>query len=109
MEVLSIIKRRTSLGLLAHSDLEERFTQSKSELEASVAIALGGIAGGAISNLTDRVRLGAVVDFIEVHGWPSDFNLADAGIRLGVLAFLVALLLEWRRGRRPGTAAGPAP
>ena len=73
------------------------------------AAALGGIAGGAISNLTDRVRLGAVVDFIEVHGWPSDFNLADAGIRLGVLAFLVALLLEWRRGRRPGTAAGPAP
>ena len=72
------------------------------------AAALGGIAGGAISNLTDRVRLGAVVDFIEVHGWPSDFNLADAGIRLGVLAFLVALLLEWRRGRRPGTAAGPA-
>src|SRR5207245_10578132 len=34
MEVLSIIKRRSSLGLLAHSDLEERFTQSRSELEA---------------------------------------------------------------------------
>jgi cell division protease FtsH len=44
MEVLSIIKRRTSLGLLAHSDLEERFTQSRSELEAAIAIALGGLA-----------------------------------------------------------------
>jgi cell division protease FtsH len=44
MEVLSIIKRRTSLGLLSHSDLEERFTQSRSELEAAIAIALGGLA-----------------------------------------------------------------
>jgi cell division protease FtsH len=44
MEVLSIIKRRSSLGLLAHSDLEERFTQSRSELESAIAIALGGLA-----------------------------------------------------------------
>jgi ATP-dependent Zn protease len=44
MEVLSIIKRRTSLGLLAHSEMEERFTQSRSELESIVAIALGGMA-----------------------------------------------------------------
>lgn len=48
MEVLSIIKRRASLGLLAHTDLEERFTQSRSELEASVAIALGGMAAEEI-------------------------------------------------------------
>ncbi|MFN2590415.1 MAG: AAA family ATPase, partial [Actinomycetota bacterium] len=44
LEVLSIIKRRQSLGLLAHTDLEERFTQTRSELEAMVAIALGGLA-----------------------------------------------------------------
>jgi cell division protease FtsH len=44
LEVLSIIKRRASLGLLAHSDLEERFTQSRSELEAFLAIALAGMA-----------------------------------------------------------------
>jgi ATP-dependent Zn protease len=44
LEVLSIIKRRSSLGLLAHTDLEERFTHSRSELEASLAIALGGMA-----------------------------------------------------------------
>src|SRR2546428_1036274 len=44
MEVLSIIKRRASLGLLAHTDLEERFTQTRSELEAAVAISLGGMA-----------------------------------------------------------------
>ena len=44
LEVLSIIKRRQSLGLLAHADLEERFTKSRSELDASVAIALAGMA-----------------------------------------------------------------
>ena len=44
LEVLSIIKRRATLGLLAHAEVEERFTQSKTELEAMVAIALGGMA-----------------------------------------------------------------
>jgi cell division protease FtsH len=44
LEVLSIIKRRQSLGLLAHADLEERFTKSRSELEAQLAIALAGMA-----------------------------------------------------------------
>jgi cell division protease FtsH len=44
LEVLSIIKRSGSLGLLAHGDVEERYTRSRSELEAAVAIALGGLA-----------------------------------------------------------------
>src|SRR5205814_10014879 len=44
LEVLSIIKRRGALGLLAHSDEEERFTRTKTELEAGIAIALGGLA-----------------------------------------------------------------
>jgi cell division protease FtsH len=43
LEVLSIIKRRQSLGLLAHGDQEERFTRSRSELESAIAIALGGL------------------------------------------------------------------
>jgi len=44
MEVLSIIKRRESLGLLAHRDLEERFTKTRSEMESLLEIALGGMA-----------------------------------------------------------------
>jgi cell division protease FtsH len=44
LEVLSIIKRRTALGLLAHSDTEERFTKKRSELEALIKVALGGMA-----------------------------------------------------------------
>jgi ATP-dependent Zn protease len=43
LEVLSIIKRRTALGLLAHGDEEERWTRSRTEIEAQVAIALGGL------------------------------------------------------------------
>ena len=41
--MLSIIKRTDALGLLAHSDLEERFLTSQSELEAHIQIALGGL------------------------------------------------------------------
>jgi signal peptidase II len=65
------------------------------------AIALGLLAGGAISNLIDRVRLGAVTDFIEVRAWPTDFNLGDAAVRLGVLLFLLSLLVTARRRSRP--------
>jgi cell division protease FtsH len=43
LEVLSIIKRSAALGLLAHSDLEERFTQTESELRSLVQISLGGL------------------------------------------------------------------
>jgi cell division protease FtsH len=43
LEVLSIIKRRGSLGMLAHGDSEERFTRTRSEIEAGIAIALGGL------------------------------------------------------------------
>jgi cell division protease FtsH len=44
LEVLSIIKRRESLGLLAHAELEERFTKSRTELESMIAISLGGMS-----------------------------------------------------------------
>ncbi|MBW3668664.1 MAG: AAA family ATPase [Actinobacteria bacterium] len=43
LEVLSIIKRGAALGLLAHSDLEERFTSTKTEIEALIQIAFGGM------------------------------------------------------------------
>lgn len=69
--------------------------------------ALGAVAGGATSNLVDRVRLGGVIDFIEVHFWPTDFNLADVGIRLGVVVFVLALLLDLRRRRRRSAAPWP--
>jgi signal peptidase II len=69
--------------------------------------ALGAVAGGSIGNLVDRVRLGGVTDFIEVDHWPTDFNLADAAIRIGVVLFLLALVLDWtRRPRRASVGTG---
>jgi ATP-dependent Zn protease len=69
LEVLSIIKRRTALGLLAHSDLEERFTRTRSELEATMKIMLAGMAAeelffgesgtGPSSDLTAATSLAA--------------------------------------------------
>jgi signal peptidase II len=71
------------------------------------AAALGAVAGGAASNLVDRVRMGRVIDFIEVHLWPTDFNLADAAIRLGVVVFVLTLLLDGRWRSRPDRASRP--
>jgi signal peptidase II len=64
------------------------------------ALALGAVAGGATGNLIDRLRLGRVTDFIEIRVWPTDFNLADAAIRIGVVVFLLALVLEALGARR---------
>ena len=69
--------------------------------------ALGAVAGGATSNLIDRLRLGSVVDFIEVHLWPTNFNLADTAIRLGVVVFILTLLLDLRRRSRPDGGSRP--
>jgi ATP-dependent Zn protease len=44
LEVLSIIKRRDALGLLSHSDGEERFTRTRSELLGMMKIAFGGMS-----------------------------------------------------------------
>jgi len=43
LDVLSIVKRRDALGLLAHSDREERFTKTRSELVAEMQIAMAGM------------------------------------------------------------------
>ena len=43
LEVLSIIKRASALGLLAHSEPEERWTKTKAEIEALIRVAMGGL------------------------------------------------------------------
>lgn len=53
---------------------------------------LGLVIGGALGNLVDRIRLGAVVDFLRFNVgefvWPS-FNVADAAIVIGVALVLI--------------------
>jgi signal peptidase II len=62
------------------------------EQQRAEALALGAILGGALGNILDRVRLGYVVDFADLHfgEWRPFlvFNLADAAITLGVLVLL---------------------
>jgi lipoprotein signal peptidase len=71
-----------------------------------VATALGVIVGGALSNIIDRLRFGAVVDFIHAHlgAWSwYVFNLADAAIVCGVAVLVLdSLLPQARRARSAG-------
>jgi signal peptidase II len=59
----------------------------------------GLLVGGALGNIFDRIRTGAVTDFIKLPWWPA-FNLADVSITLGVLALLYVVERggEERRG-----------
>ena len=71
-----------------------------------VACALGAIAGGAVGNVIDRIRFGAVVDFIHAHAWGWSwyvFNVADAAIVCGVAVLILDGLLPARsRLQAPG-------
>jgi signal peptidase II len=77
---------------------------------SSQRLLIGGlvlIIGGAIGNLVDRLRLGHVVDFIDVHwgGWhfPA-FNVADAAISIGAALVIFDSLREALRERRTKAA-----
>jgi len=50
----------------------------------------GLIVGGALGNLLDRIRTGAVTDFVQLPHWPA-FNLADSAITLGVVGLFLIL------------------
>lgn len=71
-----------------------------------IACALGAIAGGAVGNVIDRIRFGAVVDFIHAHafGWSwYVFNVADAAIVCGVAVLILDGLFPARsRLQAPG-------
>src|SRR6059058_3147676 len=51
---------------------------------------VGMVAGGALGNLADRARIGAVIDWIDPTFWPA-FNVADATIVLGILGLLYVI------------------
>ncbi|HWF51252.1 MAG TPA: signal peptidase II [Solirubrobacteraceae bacterium] len=61
----------------------------------------GLLLGGAIGNLVDRVREGAVTDFIKLPHWPA-FNVADTAITFGVIALLITIELGSRRAGQDG-------
>ncbi|MCD8563317.1 MAG: signal peptidase II [Alphaproteobacteria bacterium] len=66
----------------------------------ATALALALIVGGALGNVIDRLRFGAVIDFLDFYignwHWPA-FNLADSCIVLGVLGLIVYSLFFEKR------------
>ena len=58
----------------------------------------GLLVGGALGNLADRAREGAVIDFIDPVAWPA-FNVADACIVVGVVGLLYTVERGQRRAR----------
>jgi lipoprotein signal peptidase len=63
----------------------------------TVAVALGAVIGGAVGNVVDRLRFGAVVDFVDTYAWGWHwyvFNIADAGIVCGVAALIADALFR---------------
>jgi signal peptidase II len=82
-------------------------------------LALGLVLGGATGNLTDRIRLGYVVDFIEVYGPHVDlngtiytfpvFNVADSAITVGVLLIIATMLFGNQESHARPRPADPQP
>ena len=72
-----------------------------------LSLALALVMGGALGNVIDRVRFGAVVDFIQWHAagfyWPA-FNVADSAIIVGAI-LLVFEQLTATGGKSPGGTA----
>jgi signal peptidase II len=70
--------------------------------EHAIRIGYALVAGGALGNLLDRVRDGAVTDFIRwrigEHRWPI-FNVADAALLVGVAVLVVDRAVSHRRGK----------
>jgi ATP-dependent Zn protease len=90
LEVLSIVKRSAALGLLAHSETEERYTQTESELHALIQISLGGMvaeqiffgerSSGVAGDLKYATNLGAqMVGSMGMGGTLLSYEAVQAG------------------------------
>lgn len=80
----------------------------RNELQTAVALAM--ILGGAVGNLVDRVRLGYVIDFIQLYyqawSWPV-FNIADSAISVGAVLLALDLFgIKIFKSHEPPPAAG---
>jgi ATP-dependent Zn protease len=106
LEVLSIVKRKNALGLLLHTDEEERFTRTRTEVEALVDIALGGMAAeqiffgetstGASSDLQAATNI--VCHMVGAYGMGSSL-VSSMAIETPGHASLVAKVLGTDAGR----------
>jgi signal peptidase II len=104
--LVMVWNRGVSFGLFAHEAALMPYVLSGVALAVStglfvwlsradrrwIAVALGLVIGGAVGNVIDRLRFGAVADFFDLHvagwHWPA-FNVADAAIVVGVGMILI--------------------
>ncbi len=77
------------------------FYRSQAGPRALLRFTIGLQLGGAFGNLIDRVRDGAVVDFIDIGPWPI-FNVADSSIVVGISLLVWTMLIG---GGRPASPA----
>lgn len=81
----------TVLAVAAAAFFMFQIYHSRQKIVQNVGFAM--IAGGALGNMLDRLRIGMVVDFLDFHWqdmhWPA-FNLADSAIFIGVALVLLA-------------------
>ncbi len=108
--------RGVSFGLLAADSQEAAWLLSALAIAVSIglglwlrradtrltALALGAIIGGALGNVVDRLRWGAVFDFFDFSGlwFPYVFNVADAAISIGVAALVLDGLIGHKAAKR---------
>ena len=95
-QLLLALTTIAALALVGYFFMQEYFADLPSRL------ALGFIVGGAAGNIIDRVRLGQVIDFLDVfyrqHHWPA-FNLADSAICIGVAVLILKSGFDGRRAK----------
>ena len=69
---------------------------TKTPMPADMMWGCAFVLGGALGNLIDRVRLGYVIDFIDLRVWPV-FNMADSAISIGVALLILHAARTSRR------------
>jgi ATP-dependent Zn protease len=102
LEVLSIVKRKDALGLLAHSDTEERYTRTRTELIAAIQISFGGMTAeelffgeagtGPGGDLAAATRIAAqMVGSFGMAGTLVSFDAVEAGpVSQGIVSKVLA-------------------
>jgi len=82
------------------------YSRHKMAQSMLVKVSLGMILGGSIGNLIDRIRFGAVTDFIDVGAWPV-FNLADSAIDIGVVLLVIYILFRMKKDSKEAKQVEP--